>query len=92
MSSLRVVHLGRPERCRLNTPPVSSNNFNVLPTDALLQPTLRAIAEYDSFSLANATITDRFFGVSSAAFPMLLFDICTNYRHLHKLSTYTKHA
>ena len=45
MSSLRVVHLRRPECCRLNTPPVSSNNFNVLPTHVLLQPTPRAIAE-----------------------------------------------
>ena len=94
MSSLRVVHLSRPERCRLNTLPVSSNNFNVLPTDALLPPTLRAIAEYDSFSLASATITDRFVGVSSAAFPnphvvvWYLYKLST----LHKLSTYTKHS
>jgi hypothetical protein len=76
-SSLGVVHLGRPERGRLTIPPVSLNSFSVLQTDALLQPTLCAIAEYDRSSLASATITDRFFGVNSATLPMLLTNIST---------------
>ena len=39
-SSLWLVHLGRPERFRLATPPVSLTSFRVLETVALLHLTL----------------------------------------------------